>query len=999
MSVKNITTRVGKNPIMQIVDDSMAAQLSPSQVIDSWKDKIKFIEDDATTGAKGLRPPQIGALFALLSHWTTSAEPATIVMPTGTGKTETMICVFIAKRCEKVLIIVPSNLLRKQIVEKCITCGLLRDIGVLENNTFNPVVALLKKTPGSIEDLNEILDKSNIVVSTISLINRFSDEFTTKMSEAFSHLFIDEAHHVEASTWKTFKSHFSNKPIVQFTATPFRNDGKKVDGKIIYNYPLAKAQEEGYFRPINFIPIFEFDDQQSDFTIAEKAIQQLESDFNNGCNHVILVRSDRRDRAERLYNEIYQAQYPHYNPVLVHSGIRKTERNQAINNVRNGTSKILVCVDMFGEGIDIPQLKIAAIHDRYKSLPITIQFIGRFARSQEGLGEASVIANIANDDISGAIKELYSEDADWNKLLRNISSDAIGKEISLQELARGFAGSSMRDIKIEQLVPKVSMVSFKTIAEAWNIEGWKSVLDESKCIPKINEEAKVAVIIEKVENRIEWSQLKTINNVGWELHLLYWNKDTQVLFINSTNKTIHKKLAESIFAEAKIISGEQTFRCLHGINRLMLSTVGLNSKIDGPIRYKMFAGIDVVTGISEAQKANNEKSNLFGVGYNGNGRISIGCSFKGRIWSRWVESLDFWRDWCNEISAKLLDDNINVEDVFKGVLIPEIVRQRPNVIPCAVEWPIDFQLEYEEKATIVLPLGEYPAWEVEISLATFDETSPLRFKLSNDHFTATFELRFDPSNNNAHYVCIDNPDIQIRIGRKQEKMVEYFRENGPLFRFVDQSVLESNYYTRLKNNEFIKIDSENITVWDWNDVDITKESQGINKERIDSIQYRAICILKNGDYDIIFDDDDSGEIADIITIKNRNDKIEFEFYHCKFSSYPRPGSRVDDLYVVCGQTQKSIIWKQNGFALIERMLARERSRIASNGLSRFEKGDVRKLQEIKNKLKKYPFDLKINIVQPGVDSTAITEPMHQILGSTKSYLLDTYGLKFQIICS
>jgi superfamily II DNA or RNA helicase len=996
--MKNIKEWVGKNFIMQCVDDSISAQASPSNVLSSWRDKIKFIEENSTSGQEGLRVPQIGALFALLAHWTTSTEPATIVMPTGTGKTETMISTIIARCCEKVLVIVPSDLLRNQVVNKCLTCGLLKDIGVIDKSAINPVVTLLKHTPESIEDLNKIIAKSNIVVSTISLINRLPDGSKTRISEAFSHLFIDEAHHVEAKTWKTFKSKFNNALIVQFTATPFRNDGKKVDGKIIYNYPLMKAQEEDYFRPINFIPIFEFDDQQSDFSIAKKAIEQLECDLNKGYNHVILVRSDRKKRAERLYNEIYKPLYNNYNPVLVYSGLTKTEKDKAINDVKNGLSKILVCVDMFGEGIDIPQLKIAAIHDRYKSLAITIQFIGRFARSRTGLGEASVIANIADDNISGAIKELYSEDADWNKLLRNISSDAIGKEISLQELAQGFSGSAMKEIKIEQLVPKMSMIAFTTSADSWDIEGWRNTFDEDKCIYKVNEDKKVAVIIEKVENKIEWSRLKDISYASWELHLVYWNKNTQVLFVNSTNKSVHRKLAGNIFADAQIISGEQAFRCLNGIKRLMLSTVGLNSKIDGPIRYKMFAGIDVATGISEAQKANNEKSNLFGVGFDGQGPVSIGCSYKGRIWSRWVESLDYWCNWCDGIAEKLLNDNIEVKDILKGVLVPEIVTTRPNVIPCSVEWPIDFQLNTEEKATIILPFGEYSAREVDISLGTFDETSPLRLIISNENFSATFELRFDTRSYSANYVCIDQPAIEVKIGRHQERMVDYFKENGPLFRFVDQSVLETNYYTRLENNEFIRIDDDNIAVWDWSDVDIKKESQGKNKA-IDSIQYRTISNLKNNDYDIIFDDDNSGEIADIITIKNRFDKIEFEFYHCKFSSSHQPGSRVDDLYVVCGQAQKSIIWKQNGVALIERMLSRERTRMASSGISRFEKGDIRKLIEIKNKLKKFPFDLRIYVVQPGVDSKAITDQMHQVLGSTKTYLLDTYGLRFQLICS
>ena len=59
--------------------------------------------------------------------------------------------------------------------------------------------------------------------------------------------------------------------------------------------------------------------------------------------------------------------------------------------LKTGKSRIVVCVDMFGEGIDIPNLKIAAIHDRYKSLPITLQFIGHFARSKAGLGDATII--------------------------------------------------------------------------------------------------------------------------------------------------------------------------------------------------------------------------------------------------------------------------------------------------------------------------------------------------------------------------------------------------------------------------------------------------------------------------------------------------------------------------------------------------------------------------------------------------------------------------------
>ena len=68
------------------------------------------------------------------------------------------------------------------------------------------------------------------------------------------------AHHIAAPTWEAFRKFFQDKPVVQFTATPFRNDGKHVDGEDAYHYPLLKAQQEGYFKRIVFTPVSEFDE-------------------------------------------------------------------------------------------------------------------------------------------------------------------------------------------------------------------------------------------------------------------------------------------------------------------------------------------------------------------------------------------------------------------------------------------------------------------------------------------------------------------------------------------------------------------------------------------------------------------------------------------------------------------------------------------------------------------------------------------------------------------
>lgn len=53
-------------------------------------------------------------------------ETATVVLPTGTGKTETMMSALVAGRCNRVLVTVPTNALRGQLFNKFKTLGILK---------------------------------------------------------------------------------------------------------------------------------------------------------------------------------------------------------------------------------------------------------------------------------------------------------------------------------------------------------------------------------------------------------------------------------------------------------------------------------------------------------------------------------------------------------------------------------------------------------------------------------------------------------------------------------------------------------------------------------------------------------------------------------------------------------------------------------------------------------------------------------------------------------
>src|ERR1700692_1240842 len=61
--------------------------------------------------------------------WTVSNSPATLVMPTGTGKTETMLSILVSMKCRKLLVIVPTDALRTQPAKKFLSLGVLKAPG------------------------------------------------------------------------------------------------------------------------------------------------------------------------------------------------------------------------------------------------------------------------------------------------------------------------------------------------------------------------------------------------------------------------------------------------------------------------------------------------------------------------------------------------------------------------------------------------------------------------------------------------------------------------------------------------------------------------------------------------------------------------------------------------------------------------------------------------------------------------------------------------------
>jgi len=981
------------------------------EIATSWDGRLSFRsevkQEDGTIlpGQEGLRPPQLGALHAIGAHWSLGHQSATIVMPTGTGKTETMLAALAAFGRSPLLVVVPWDALRAQTAQKFLSFGLLRKLKVLPEDVPNPIVGVINKRPQTAEDL-ELIAACNVVVVTASALGMGAETtILDALAQSCSALILDEAHHVPASNWTRVRDAFKNVHTLQFTATPFRRDAQLVDGKVIFNYPLSQAQQDGYFKPIRFESVFEVRGTvRADRAIAEAAIQQLMEDLDAGYDHLLMARCEGIGRAEAV-EQIYRELAPDLEPVLIHS--ESPVANARVEELKAGRSKIAVCVNMLGEGFDLPRLKVAAIHDMHRSLAILLQFTGRFTRvAGQNIGDATVVANIADTRVSGALERLYSEDADWNKLLSELSSEAAQDHAELIE----FLQSSQRldtpstdDVSISHklLRPIFSTVVFNS--EQFVPARFHLGLGKERHVHAVwlHDETKTLYFVTRSEPRLRWMQSKEVRDREWALFVLHYHADARLLFLSSTDHgSIFQELAQAVSGEVTLISGEQVFRSLGRINRLMFQSLGVKKHGRRNLSFAMYTGADVADALGVSERAGSVKNNVSGTGWEEGNKVAIGCSYKGRVWSREQGSIPSLIQWCKEIGSKLVDDTINVADIIANVLVPQEIDGIPDEEVLVVEWPAELLGVSVERVVFASGDAEWPLYLVDIEFRD-KEGSSLRFELRTDDVPDLAAFTLTVGGEYGFQVRQTGGDeLSIKIGNRDYGASQYFSSYPPLVRFVDLSELDGNLLIKPQDPRELQLDASQFETWDWQGVDLTVESLWRNGQmRMDSIQWKAAQHFIQGGFDVVFDDDAAGEAADLVCLKEEPDRIRLVLAHCKFSGGQTAGERVKDVVEVCSQAVRSAKWKWRFRDLGQHINSRNQKLATNVRPSRFLAGSP---TELNNIVKAYRFkrvDAEILVVQPGLSLANRTTDQDMVIASAATYLKETIGCDLGVICS
>lgn len=322
-----------------------------------------------------------------------------IVAATGTGKT--IISAFDFRRYynarpDAKLLFVAH---RKEILEQ----AMARFRGVLRRNNFGDLWV------GSYKP-----ERYDHLFASVQMLNNNLNE-SGLSPEYYDFIIFDEVHHVAADSYRPIISYFKPKILLGLTATPDRHDGSDILGDfcdtIAADLRLPDAISRRYLCPFQY---FGIDDETDISKVSWKKGHYDPSELTN-----IYTSNDRRcldilRNLEDIVGDISNIKALAFCVSQEHAKFmaekflmknikaavltsdNSHERDDWRTALQNGQINVLFVVDIFNEGIDIPEIDTVLFLRPTESLTIFLQQLGRGLRLAEGKDCLTVLDFVGN---------------------------------------------------------------------------------------------------------------------------------------------------------------------------------------------------------------------------------------------------------------------------------------------------------------------------------------------------------------------------------------------------------------------------------------------------------------------------------------------------------------------------------------------------------------------------------------------------------------------------
>lgn len=243
----------------------------------------------------------------------------------------------------------------------------------------------------------------NLFLSVDMFASRWEETFSRLPPDYYDFIVIDEAHHSTAHSYRELFNHFRPKVLLGLTATPERMDGTSLlpdfGGKITAEIRLAEALEQGLLSPFQYYCISDDTDLTDESIwkggkyIDSKLSERLCTKQRTALIAKTLgyyLADEHKVKALCFCTDKNHAKYTAENLCLVglkadylvsgESSQEKDKRKEIVNKLRRGEINYLCVVDIFNEGVDIPEVDTVLFLRPTESLTVFLQQLGRGLR-------------------------------------------------------------------------------------------------------------------------------------------------------------------------------------------------------------------------------------------------------------------------------------------------------------------------------------------------------------------------------------------------------------------------------------------------------------------------------------------------------------------------------------------------------------------------------------------------------------------------------------------
>lgn len=484
---------------------------------------------------------------------------------------------------------------------------------------------------------------------------------------------------------------------------------------------------------------------------------------------------------------------------------------------------------------------------------------------------------------------------------------------------------------------------------------------------EVSEDGTAVVFITKEEVQPKWAPPGRFTKVEYDLFIVYIDRETGLLFICTSRRRelIYRHLVSQYAGdENKILAVNVINRVLNDISKPEAFSVGMRARMHTSAEsYRIMAGSNAAKAIKPSDGRMYQRGHAMFRGQEGGADVTIGLSSASKVWTNAYLQIPHLLRWCRHVASKLANEkSTHSPSNWDFLPMSRRIEKMPQLPAIAADWEKGVYLDppilrFEANGNA----REVSLLDCDLVIEDDQLANSIRFRVALDEVHWPFEFALRPAPTFTAMGWDENAAPTVEWEGEQLPLDTFVQVVMPTFYFADFSSLRGNEYLRAVTDGLV-FPLERIEVVDWasRHVDIRAERKN-PKEGHESIHSYLRKRLSDQAHSVVVYDDGSGEIADFVTINEKDNVVRIGLHHAKATKEKKPGERVADVHEVCMQAVKCTRWTVPPSKLIDRLLAR-----CLDNEERLIVGTRDDLKRLRNEVESKEVRYQVVIVQPGI---------------------------------